>query len=342
MISVFSDDAVSLAALRGLRVVVVGYGNQARAQALNLRDSGISVTVALRPRSPSRAPARRDRFAPVSLRDGARQADILLLLIPDERHPEVYAALEPLLRPGAALGFAHGFSLVFGGLRPRADLDVFLVAPVGPGTELRRAFESGSGIPALVAVAQDATGGATTLALATAKGIGCTRAGAVWTTVRDEAVIDLFGEQACLCGGVTALVSASYRTLVARGYPAELAYLECVQQLKLTVDLLNERGPEGLREAISTTALFGMRETERALARSDLAGVLRRRLQDIESGAFARRFQGAVRRGGPELNLRHDVSDKERELASSGRVVRSLFLRGKAGLPRSGRSRKSS
>jgi len=329
MISVYDDGAVSLAALERRRVVVVGYGNQARSHALNLRDSGVPVVVALRPRSPSAERARRDRFSPVTLREGARRAGVLALLIPDESHAAVYRSVASALPRGAALCVAHGFSLVFGGLAPRPDLDVFLVAPSGPGTELRDAFVRGGGIPALVAVAQDATGAAETLALAYAKALGCTRAGAVRTTVREETVVDLFGEQASLCGGVSALVSAAHRTLVQAGYPRELAYLECVQQLKLTVDLLSERGPDGLREAISTTALFGMRETERALARSDLGRIFRRRLEEIEDGSFSRRFLRAVRGGALRLNFSRPRSDKEEELDATGRIVRTLVARGR-------------
>jgi ketol-acid reductoisomerase len=251
------DSDIDPAPLAGKRVAVIGYGNQGRAQALNLHDSGIDVVVGLRPGSLNAALAGTVGLKTDVIEDAVASADVVMLLAPDEIHGTLYAAMEPRLREGAALGFAHGLSIRFGLINPRPDLDVFLLAPKGPGTALRQLYTEGKGMIALWAVERDSTGNAKGIALAYGRAIGCARAGLIASSFAEEAEADLFNEQMVVWGGVPALLQAGFETLVAGGISPEVAYLECVGELSLIAALIEERGIAGMREAISNTAELG-------------------------------------------------------------------------------------
>jgi ketol-acid reductoisomerase len=243
--------------LAGRRVAIIGYGNQGRAQALNLHDSGIDVVIGLRGASGSGRAAEAAGLTTGLVEEAVRSADVVMLLAPDEIHAALYREIEPHLRPGAALGFSHGLSVRFGFVQPRADLDVFLVAPKGPGTALRSLYQAGRGMIALWAVEQDATGQAREIAVAYGRAIGCGRAGLIQSSFAEESEADLFNEQAVVWGAVPELLIAGFETLVAGGVSAEVAFLECVGELKLIAELIEDRGIAGMREAISNTAELG-------------------------------------------------------------------------------------
>ena len=278
--------------LAGKRVAIIGYGNQGRAQSLNLHDSGIDVVVGLRGGSGSRNEVEAAGIETALLEDAVRSADVVMMLAPDEIHAALYQEIEPSLREGAALGFSHGLSVRFGFIEPRADLDVFLVAPKGPGTALRSLYRQGKGMIALWAVEQDATGQARDIALAYGRAIGCARAGLIASSFAEEAEADLFNEQAVVWGGVPELLVAGFETLVAGGISPEVALLECVGELKLIADLVDERGIAGMREVISNTAEFG------ALlgATRIIDDTVRTRMTEVLAEVRAGRFAEALRR----------------------------------------------
>src|SRR5215213_9658042 len=252
------DDDADLSHLEGKTVAILGYGSQGHAHALNLRDSGVEVVVGLREGSRSAQHASENGLPFESVADAASRGDVVMVLLPDEKQAEAWESdIRDGIAPGNLLLFAHGFSIHFGQIEPSPEVDVGLVAPKGPGHLVRRQFLEGNGVPGLVAVHQDATGHARDLVLAYANGIGCTRAGVIETTFKDETETDLFGEQAVLCGGVTELVRAGYETLVDAGYDPRLAYFECLHELKLIVDLMYEKGITGMRYSISNTAEYG-------------------------------------------------------------------------------------
>ena len=252
------DKDADLAKLDGKTVAILGYGSQGHAHALNLKDSGVDVVVGLRSGSDSVAQAEGEGLEVLSVADAASRGDVVMVLLPDERQADVWEAdISDGIAPGNLLMFAHGFSIHFGQVAPGPEVDIGMVAPKGPGHLVRRQFAEGNGVPGLMAVHQDATGGARDLVLAYARGIGCTRAGVIETSFREEAETDLFGEQAVLCGGLTELVRAGYETLVDAGYDARLAYFECLHELKLIVDLMYEKGISGMRYSISNTAEYG-------------------------------------------------------------------------------------
>ena len=254
----YYDQNADLAVLKDRTVAIVGFGSQGHAQAQNMRDSGVKVVVAELPGTSNYDMAKQAGFEPLSAASAAEKADIIQILVPDELQARVYKnEIERFLTKGKAMVFSHGFNIHFGQIVPRPDVDVYMVAPKGPGRLVRRVFVEGGGVPALIAVYQDATDKAKQLALAHAKAIGATRAGVIETTFREETETDLFGEQCVLCGGVTELVIAGFETLVEAGYQPEIAYFECMHELKLIVDLMNERGMSGMREAISNTAEYG-------------------------------------------------------------------------------------
>lgn len=273
--------------LDGKRIAILGYGNQGRAQALNLKDSGVDVVVGLRKGSESTALAEAAGLSVQSLEDAAGSADLIMFLAPDEVLPELYHLVEPLLRERAAIGFSHGLAIHFGMIRPRSDLDVLLVAPKGPGTALRSLYEDGKGMIALFAVAQDATGEAERLALAYGRAIGCARAGLIASSFAEECEADLFNEHAVVWGAVPEILKAGFETLVEAGVSPEVAYLECVGELKLIAELIDRRGIAGMTEAISNTAelgaLLGGSQIIGAEARDRMRGVL----ETIRSGRFA-------------------------------------------------------
>jgi len=303
----------------------VGYGNQGRAHALNLRDSGIDVVVGARSGGAAEARAQSDRFEVRSVADACASAELIALLTPDETHLgylEQLRAMElPRLR---AVVFAHGFVLRFQAPTLDPRWDVFVVAPAGPGDLLRRRFEEGSGIPAILAIAQDGSGQASARARAYAAALGSARAGVFAASVEQEVEVDLFGEQAVLCGGMNALVGTAFHTLVDAGYPSELAYLECVQQLRLTAELLERLGPTGMRRRISPTALFGDLSRGPRLIDATVADRMRHMLEEIRGGSFAREWIDFARRHPDWIHERLDESN-DPTLEEAGRRVRRLF-----------------
>jgi ketol-acid reductoisomerase len=295
------DADIDRAPLAGKRVAIVGYGNQGRAQSLNLKDSGIDVVVALREGSGTRVEVEASGLETATIEQAVRSADVVMLLAPDEIHAALYREIAPSLRPGAALGFSHGLSVRFGFIEPRADLDVFLLAPKGPGTALRSLYVAGKGMIAVWGVHQDSTGHAREIALAYGRAIGCARAGLIASSFAEEAEADLFNEQAVVWGAVPELLIAGFETLVAGGVSPELAYLECVGELKLIADLIDERGIAGMREVISNTAelgaLLGGRRIIDASVRERMAEVL----AEVRAGRFAEELSGEESRGYPRL-----------------------------------------
>jgi ketol-acid reductoisomerase len=295
----FGTEEVRPEALAGHRIAVIGYGSQGRAHALNLRDSGHDVVIGLRPDGASTAVARADGLAVQSVSAAVTTADVIAILIPDTAQAQVYAhEIEPHRRPGAALLFAHGFNVHYGQIPLPRGADVVLVAPKSPGAMVRSEFAAGRGVPALVAVAQDASGTALDLALAYAHALGCTRAGVLETTFADETETDLFGEQAVLCGGVSSLVKAGFETLVEAGYAPELAYFECLHELKLIVDLMYADGIRGMRARVSDTAEWGDYESGPRVIGEASRSAMREVLGDIRSGCFAQRWIAEMAAGG--------------------------------------------
>jgi ketol-acid reductoisomerase len=304
------DDEIDPALLEGKRIAVIGFGNQGRAQALNLNDSGLDVVVGLRPGSFSAALAETVGLRTQLIDEAVAEADVVMLLIPDEKMAKLYAGIEPHLRQGAALGLSHGLAVHFGLIKARADLDVFLVAPKGPGTALRSLYRDGKGMIALWAVAQDATGNARDIALAYGRAIGCGRVGLLASTFAEEAEADLFNEQAVVWGGVPELLIAGFETLVEAGVSPEVAYLECVGELKLIAELIEARGIAGMREATSNTAelsavLGGPRVIDDGV-RQRMAEILR----EVREGRFARELAAEEAGDYPRLK---DARAKARE-----------------------------
>jgi ketol-acid reductoisomerase len=299
----FFDVDADPAIIRGKRVAILGYGNQGRPQALNLRDSGVGqIAIGLRENAATSEMARADSFDVMALPDVAAWADVALMLLPDEKQAAVYAEhLAPHLRPGAALGFAHGLNIHFKLIEPRQDLDVFLVAPKGPGTALRNEYEKGSGLISLFAVAQDATGKAEALALSYAGAIGSGRAGILPTSFAEECEADLFNEQAVLWGAIPELILAGYETLTDAGFSPEVAYFECLTEVKLISDLIYARGIAGMREVISNTAELGALKGGTRIINQDSRTEMRRILREVRSGSFAQELMADAAAGYPRL-----------------------------------------
>jgi ketol-acid reductoisomerase len=281
------DAEIDPSPLVGKRVAIIGYGNQGRAQALNLKDSRIDVVVGLRGSSGSAIEAESTGLKTALVEHAVASADVVMMLAPDEIHAALYREVEPLMRKGTALGFSHGLSMRFGFVEPRADLDVFLIAPKGPGTALRSLYQQGKGMIALWAVEQDATGRARPLALAYGRAIGCARAGLIASSFAEEAEADLFNEQAVVWGGVPELLIAGFDTLVAGGVSPEVAYLECVGELKLIAELIEARGIAGMREAISNTAELGALLGGKRIVDADVRQRMAKVLDEVRAGRFA-------------------------------------------------------
>jgi ketol-acid reductoisomerase len=301
-VKVYRDEDCDLSLIRARRVAIVGYGNQGRAQALNLCDSGVTVTIALPTDSASRARAEEEGFHVATAAEAAAEADLVVMLAADEDHGRIYAEeVAPNLREGAALSFAHGLSIRFGLIEPRPDFDVILVAPKGPGTALRADFQNGSGLIALFAVHQDASGSAQALALSYAAAIGCGRVGILPTSFAEECEADLFNEQAVLWGAIPALIHAGFETLVEAGFSPEIAYFECQTELKLLADLIDARGIAGMKEAISNTAEFGALEGGPRIVTEETRAEMRRVLAEVRAGGFTRQLLADAQAGYPRL-----------------------------------------
>jgi ketol-acid reductoisomerase len=313
---------VSIDALRGRTIAVLGFGNQGRAHALNLRDSGLHVVVGGRAGSAKIAQARDEGFEAGTLEEIAARADLAIVALPDQAQPAAWGKwIESALPTGAVVGFVHGFAIRFGFIEPRADLGVVLMAPKGPGATVRARYEEGLGIPALFAVEREnAANTARAFTLAWGAAVGCARSGLIETTFAAEAESDLFGEQAVLCGGLLALVHESYALLVDAGYPPEVAYIECCHEVKQVADLLYARGPDGMRRAISDTAEFGAFVAEQALVDEHLRAKLRALLQDVRSGDFARRFMADYEAGHTEFAAWRSAASAHSIEGASARV----------------------
>jgi ketol-acid reductoisomerase len=293
-LNVYYDKDCDLKLIQGKNVVVVGYGSQGHAHALNLKDSGVKeVKIALREGSKTADKAKAAGFDVITPKQAAAWADVVMILTPDELQAELYAnELADHMKQGATLAFAHGLNIHFQLIKPRADLDVIMIAPKGPGHTVRSEYQKGGGVPCLIAVHQDVSGNAKKLALSYASAVGGGRSGIIETNFKDECETDLFGEQAVLCGGMTALVNAGFETLVEAGYPPEMAYFECLHELKLIVDLMYEGGMSNMRYSISNTAEYGDYVTGPRLVTAETKKEMKRILADIQSGKFTRDFMG--------------------------------------------------
>jgi ketol-acid reductoisomerase len=318
----YEEDA-DLGLLDGKTVAVIGYGSQGHAHALNLRDSGVSVVVGLREDSSSVGKAREHGFEVLGVPDAASRGDLVMMLVPDELHRAVWEnEVADGISDGDMLLFGHGFSIHYGEVKPPPGVDVALVAPKGPGHLVRRQFVEGSGVPALIAIEQDASGRARELALAYAKGIGATRGGVIETSFKDETETDLFGEQAVLCGGASALVQAGYETLVEAGYDPQMAYFECLHELKLIADLMYEKGLAGMRFSISNTAEYGDYTRGKRVIDEHVRAQMREVLKEIQSGDFAREWI-AENRAGQESFKRMRSEQADTEIERVGGELRS-------------------
>jgi ketol-acid reductoisomerase len=332
---IYNDKDAGSTALKGATIAVIGYGSQGRAHARNLRDSGHSVIVGARAGGTAEKKALEDDFRVVGPAAAAREAQLVCLLTPDMTHREVYAKdIEPNLEPGDTLLVAHGFSVLYGEVAPRADLDVVLVAPKGPGDLVRREYEIGRGVPCLFAVHQDASGSARDKALAYTRGIGGTRAGAIETSFREETETDLFGEQAVLCGGATELVAAGFKTLVDAGYQPEVAYFECLHELKLIVDLMYEGGFQKMLHFVSETAKYGDFVSGPRVINDETRARMKEVLGDIQSGAFARQWIAENQAGKREYQRMWD-EDLAQPIEQVGAELRKhmAWLSGRAAKP---------
>ena len=325
MAKLYYDSDADLSVFNGKKVAVVGYGSQGHAQAQNLRESGIEVIVAQRPGSVNYDLAVSHGFKPVSVKEAAEAADVIQILVPDEKQAAIYQNdIAPYLKAGKALVFSHGFNIHFNQIKPPKDVDVFMVAPKGPGHLVRRQYEEGRGVPALIAIYQNASGDAFDLALAYAKGIGATRAGVLETTFKEETETDLFGEQAVLCGGMTALVQAGFETLVNAGYQPEVAYFECLHELKLIVDLMYEGGLSRMRYSISDTAEYGDLTVGPKIVGPEVKAAMQDTLKKIQEGEFAREWIVENMAGRPKFEALRSIS-REHQIEKVGAELRKMM-----------------
>ena len=325
MAEMYYDDDADLSIIQGRKVAMMGFGSQGHAHALSLRDSGVDVRVGLQEGSTSRAKAEEDGLRVVDPATAAAEADVIMVLVPDPAQKNLYAeAIEPNLNDGDALFFAHGFNIRFGFVQPPANVDVCMVAPKGPGHLVRREYVAGRGVPVLVAVEQDATGNAWALALSYARAIGGLRAGGIKTTFTEETETDLFGEQAVLCGGASQLVMYGFETLVEAGYQPEVAYFECLHELKLIVDLMYEGGIAKQRWSVSDTAEYGDYVSGPRVIDPRVKENMQAILADIQNGAFANRFMADQEAGGPEFQELREKGEKH-PIEAVGRDLRQLM-----------------
>ncbi len=324
-VTIYYDKDADLSTLKAKKVAVIGYGSQGHAHAQNLRDSGVDVLVAELPGTANHDLATQHKFRPVAADEATRQADLIIMTLPDELQPRIYRGeIAPNLKEGKALGFCHGFNIHFGQIVPPAGVDVIMTAPKGPGHLLRSEFERGAGIPSLIAVHADATGGAKQTAMAWAVGIGSGRAGIIETTFADETETDLFGEQAVLCGGVTQLVKAGFETLVEAGYEPEMAFFECMHELKLIVDLFYRGGISYMWYSVSNTAEYGGLTRGRQVIGDEARKAMRKILEDVRDGTFAREWMLESQAHRPVLNALSN-RDHEHPVEQVGRQLRKMM-----------------
>lgn len=325
MAKMFYEKDTNLELLKGKKVAVIGYGSQGHAHALNLHESGIDVVVGLYEGSKSVSRAREAGLEVLSVKEAAKVADIIMILVPDEKQAKLYKEeIAPSLDAGNALVFAHGFNIHYNQIIPPADVDVFMVAPKGPGHMVRRTYTEGSGVPCLIAVYQNPTGNARELALAYANGIGGARAGVLETTFKDETETDLFGEQAVLCGGCTALIKAGFETLVEAGYAPENAYFECLHEMKLIVDLLYQGGMSMMRYSISDTAEYGDYVVGNRIVTDETKKEMKKVLSEIQDGTFARNWLTENMVGRPHFNAMRRI-EKEHQIEKVGKELREMM-----------------
>ena len=325
MTQLFYDSDADLTLLNNKTLAIIGYGSQGHAHALNLKDSGVDVIVGLYKGSKSESKAKNDGLEVFSVAEACKRADWIMILLPDEFQKEVYnKEIEPNLKEGKVISFAHGFNIRFGLIKPPSSVDVVMIAPKGPGHTVRWEYQNGQGVPALFAVEQDYSGNARSLAMAYAKGIGGTRAGILETNFKEETETDLFGEQAVLCGGLSELVKAGFETLVEAGYQPELAYFECLHEVKLIVDLMVKGGLSQMRDSISNTAEYGDYVSGKRLINEETRKEMKNILKDIQDGTFSKNFVKECEDGKPVMNkLREENSNHEIEKVGKG--LRSMF-----------------
>ncbi|RLG25452.1 ketol-acid reductoisomerase [Methanosarcinales archaeon] len=325
MVQIYYDKDADLGALTDKTIAVIGYGNQGRAQAQNLKDSGLNVIVGLRKGTKSWTLVEEDGLKVATVEEASAEADIIQILIPDEVQPEVYTDyIEPGIEPGNAIVFSHGFNIHFNQIVPPDDIDVFMVAPKAPGHTVRTMFVEGHGVPGLLAVYRDATGDAKEIGLAYAKGIGCTKAGVIETTFKEETETDLFGEQVDLCGGVTCMIKTAFETLVEAGYQPEIAYFETLHELKLIVDLIHEGGLSRMWRSVSNTAEYGGLTVGPRIINEYSRDAMYEALEKIQSGEFAREWVLESRAGRPVLNAL-ERNEKEHPIEKIGSELRAMM-----------------
>jgi ketol-acid reductoisomerase len=325
MAKIYHDNEADLSLIQAKKVAIIGYGSQGHAHALNLKDSGVQVRVGLRPDSSSVAKAREAGLEVGSVADVSKWADVIMILAPDTEQPAIYEKhIAPNLSAGKTLMFAHGFNIRYGTIKTPDGVDVTMIAPKAPGHRVREVFVEGGGTPGLLAIHQDATGNAEALALSYAKGIGCTRAGAIETTFTEETETDLFGEQAVLCGGVSALIKAGFETLVSAGYQPEIAYFECLHELKLIVDLIYRGGLNYMRYSVSDTAEYGDYTAGPRVISEETRKVMRKLLDEIQDGTFAKRWIAENKTGRHEFDATRE-KEQDQQIEEVGTELRSMM-----------------
>ena len=325
MSTMFYDSDADLAVLEGKKVAIIGYGSQGHAHALNLHESGVDVVVGLYEGSPSWNTAKEAGLEVATASEAAKMSDVVMMLLPDEKQAKIYRdSIEPNLKKGDYLAFAHGFNIHFGQITAPSDVNVIMIAPKGPGHTVRSQFQEGKGVPSLIAIHQDPSGDSKDVALAYAKGLGAGRAGIFETSFKEETETDLFGEQAVLCGGITALMKAGFDTLVEAGYQPEMAYFECVHEMKLIVDLVNQGGLSYMRYSISDTAEYGDYTTGEKIITAETKKAMKNILTDIQEGTFARSWLLENQVGRPYFNARRRM-ESESLLEKTGAKLRALM-----------------
>ena len=325
MANLYYDNSADLALIQGKKVAIIGYGSQGHAHALNLRDSGVQVRVGLQPGSASLARAQKEGLTVNTPAEAAEWSDVIMILAPDTKQPKLYKdSIAPHLRKGKTLMFAHGFNIRFGTIKPPADVDVSMIAPKAPGHRVREVFTEGGGTPALIAIEQDASGGAKALALSYAKGLGCTRAGVLETTFTEETETDLFGEQSVLCGGVSELIKAGFDTLVEAGYQPEVAYFECMHELKLIVDLIYRGGLSYMRYSVSDTAEQGDYSAGPRIITAQTRAEMKKILAEIKDGSFAKKWVEENEKGCPNF-LAKRKAEQQHAIEQLGPGLRAMM-----------------